>query len=151
MTLAGYESLLNKAIKNKDNETLRMIIVLLFESEQSKQELRNKGYGCTGLSLLETVKTEVPYVKEIFKETEEYMKVELTPLEISLLFNYHQEQADFYLGCKKTSLRHSIKVPVPQLINCNTKQDWIDSAKEYNHKSKYHKRRALFYKKFTEA
>ena len=41
----------------KDNEDiLNKLSLLLEEADQAKQELRNKGYGWTGLSLLETVK-----------------------------------------------------------------------------------------------
>ena len=45
-------------IEAKDNEDiLNKLSLLLKESDTAKQELRNKGYGWTGLSLLETVKT----------------------------------------------------------------------------------------------
>ena len=44
-------------IEAKDNEDiLNKLSLLLEESDTAKQELRNKGYGWTGLSLLETVK-----------------------------------------------------------------------------------------------
>ena len=42
------------------HDRLNLLARALAEAVQAKQELRNKGYGCTGLSLLETVRNEVP-------------------------------------------------------------------------------------------
>jgi len=43
-----------------DNEWLALLGKMLEETEQAKQELKNKGYGWLGLSLLQTVIEEVP-------------------------------------------------------------------------------------------
>ena len=43
-----------------DNEWLVLLGKMLEETEQAKQELKNKGYGWLGLSLLQTVIEEVP-------------------------------------------------------------------------------------------
>ena len=43
-----------------DMESLELLTKLLEEADEAKQELRNKGYGWTGLSLLKTVIEEVP-------------------------------------------------------------------------------------------
>ena len=60
MTYKGWEKLLIDFIDKKDKETFELLNIILFEQDEAKQELRNKGYGYTGLSLLETVKQEVP-------------------------------------------------------------------------------------------
>lgn len=62
-SIEQYESLIIKTIKNDDKLTLSLLSKMLFESEQAKQELRNKGYGWTGLSLLLTVQQEVPTIR----------------------------------------------------------------------------------------
>jgi len=46
-------------------DQLDLLARALDEAERAKQLLRNKGYGWTGLSLLETVKEEVPSILEI--------------------------------------------------------------------------------------
>ena len=43
-----------------DNEWLALLGKMLEETGQAKQELKNKGYGWLGLSLLQTVIEEVP-------------------------------------------------------------------------------------------
>lgn len=47
-------------VNTNDVESLDIIAKLLEESEKAKQILREKGYGWTGLSLLNTVSTQVP-------------------------------------------------------------------------------------------
>ena len=42
-----------------DEKSLDLLSQLLEEADQAKQELRNKGYGWLGLSLLKTVQEEV--------------------------------------------------------------------------------------------
>ena len=41
-------------------EYIDLVSKVVIQADEAKQELRKKGYGWTGLSLLETVKTEVP-------------------------------------------------------------------------------------------
>ena len=53
---------IKEIIQNNDEESIQLLSEMLEQSEQAKQELRNKGYGWTGLSLLETVLNEVPSV-----------------------------------------------------------------------------------------
>ena len=60
MTYKGWKDLLEDFIDKKDKETFELLNIILFEQDKAKQELRNKGYGWTGLSLLETIKQEVP-------------------------------------------------------------------------------------------
>lgn len=43
-------------------DILDLLSTYLEEIDRAKQTLRNKGYGCTGMSLLETVQKEVPTV-----------------------------------------------------------------------------------------
>jgi len=50
-----------------DDERLDLLAQLLEEAEEAKQVLRDKGYGWTGLSLLATVKEEVPSAKIVTK------------------------------------------------------------------------------------
>jgi hypothetical protein len=52
--------LVHDVIENKKIEQIELLIQLIRESEEAKQTLRNMGYGWTGLSLLETIKKEVP-------------------------------------------------------------------------------------------
>ena len=53
---------IKEIVQNNDEESIKLLSEMLEQSEQAKQELRNKGYGWTGLSLLETVINEVPSV-----------------------------------------------------------------------------------------
>lgn len=57
MTLEGWEKAVEKA--KTDEETARLIARLLYEQDQAKQDLRAKGYGCTGMPWRELV-AEVP-------------------------------------------------------------------------------------------
>jgi hypothetical protein len=64
MTLDHWRQLVMHAATeavNRDQEPLNLIAEMLYQSEEAKQELRKKGYGCTGMSLLETIKREVPH------------------------------------------------------------------------------------------
>lgn len=46
---------------NKGNyKRLNLLAKYLEETDRAKQLLRNKGYGWTGLGILETIQTEVP-------------------------------------------------------------------------------------------
>jgi hypothetical protein len=58
MTLEGYREVLQKCAS--DFQLFELTAKVLHEADQAKQILRDKGYGYTGLSLLETVKSEVP-------------------------------------------------------------------------------------------
>lgn len=55
-----WEKRILEFVNKNDRKGIRLISQLLDDSEKSKQVLRNKGYGWTGLSLLETVIEEVP-------------------------------------------------------------------------------------------
>lgn len=55
-----WEERIKEMVNNNDEESIRLLAELIEEAEQAKQELRNKGYGWTGLSLLKTVIEEVP-------------------------------------------------------------------------------------------
>lgn len=68
MTFKGWKGLLENFINKKDKETFELLNIILFEQDKAKQELRNKGYGWTGLSLLETVQNEVPSFGDIRNE-----------------------------------------------------------------------------------
>jgi hypothetical protein len=57
-----WENRIKEIVTNNDNESIKLVAKLIEEAEQAKQELRNKGYGWTGLSLLNTVLEEVPSV-----------------------------------------------------------------------------------------
>lgn len=69
-----------------DDERLDLLAQLLEEAEEAKQVLRDKGYGWTGLSLLATVKEEVPSANnemnpymlsaEELNETEEKLRLQ---------------------------------------------------------------------------
>lgn len=48
-----YAQLLN-ALENKDAEYLKLVAEVIVMSEEAKQVLRKKGYGWTGLDLLQT-------------------------------------------------------------------------------------------------
>lgn len=53
-----------EVVKNADDENIEMLAELLAESEKAKQLLRDKGYGWTGLSLLQTIDEEIPNIKD---------------------------------------------------------------------------------------
>jgi len=63
MTEEAYKNIIVRAVTLEDNIVLDIISKMLFESEQAKQELRTKGYGWIGLSLLLTVQQEVPNIR----------------------------------------------------------------------------------------
>lgn len=57
---------------NEETKLLDYLVQALKEMEQAKQALRDKGYGWQGLSLLETIRTQVPAFSyrrwQLFKE-----------------------------------------------------------------------------------
>jgi hypothetical protein len=58
----GWELLIIRAVHNADkgdSEPLKLLALHLEEVDRAKQVLRDKGYGWTGLSMLETVQSEV--------------------------------------------------------------------------------------------
>lgn len=59
MKLELYERLVRAAAAESDGETLAMIAQALFEAQEAKNLLRGKGYGVTGMGIVETV-AEVP-------------------------------------------------------------------------------------------
>lgn len=60
MNEENWKKRITESVQNDDTNSLDVFAKMLEEAEQAKQELRNKGYGWTGLGLLETVKNEVP-------------------------------------------------------------------------------------------
>lgn len=59
MQADGWKELIKNAVREAevgDFETLDMLARHLEMCDWAKQELRNKGYGCTGVDILETVK-----------------------------------------------------------------------------------------------
>ena len=48
------------AINNDNPEKLDLLAEYLAECDKAKQALRDKGYGWTGLGILETIQTQVP-------------------------------------------------------------------------------------------
>lgn len=64
MTKEGWrEVILNATRKNDtgDSSALELLAQLLYEQDEAKNSLREKGYGCTGMPWAETV-DEVPSV-----------------------------------------------------------------------------------------
>ncbi len=61
MTRLHYQRLLFEACDRKDVSVVEMIAILCEEAEAAKQVLRDKGYGVTGTSLLNTCKEVPPY------------------------------------------------------------------------------------------
>ena len=56
MTVEQWETMLIDAVHVNDTVQINLIAQNLKEAEEAKQVLRDKNYGWTGLSLLETVK-----------------------------------------------------------------------------------------------
>lgn len=54
MKAKGWKKIIIEA--NKDPEQMKLLAKLLEEADKAKQILKDKGYGWTGLSLLEAVK-----------------------------------------------------------------------------------------------
>lgn len=52
-----------------DNKVLSLLGKQMVEVEQAKQYLRDLGYGCTGMGILETVKEVLPVIKFASSET----------------------------------------------------------------------------------
>ena len=63
MTQDGWKRLAVNAVHtmdNGDNTSIDLLAALLEEQDKAKQVLREKGYGWTGMGILETVETQVP-------------------------------------------------------------------------------------------
>lgn len=60
MKIKQWNKYILELIEDKDPEKINLLSKMLSDADQAKQELRNKGYGWTGLSLLDTVREEVP-------------------------------------------------------------------------------------------
>lgn len=54
-----WKDYIMKIVLDRDEEQLNLLAQLLEEADEAKQELRNKGYGWIGLSLLKTIQEEV--------------------------------------------------------------------------------------------
>ena len=59
MTRDSWLVIVKKA--RKDNKQLNLLLDYLVEAGEAKQLLRDNGYGCTGMNLLETVKEVIRY------------------------------------------------------------------------------------------
>ena len=59
MNLEGWRELVARAREEGSDETFDYIARALHELDEAKNLLRQKGYGCTGMGILETAK-EVP-------------------------------------------------------------------------------------------
>ena len=71
----GWKGIVVNAVREADNgnvEILKCLVQCLVEADWAKQVLRIKGYGWTGLSLLETIQTEVPSCFENEQECQEF-------------------------------------------------------------------------------
>lgn len=63
MTPEGWRHLVLNSVRkyqSGDSVALDLLVRMLVEMDQAKQLLRDKGFGWIGLSLLETVRSEVP-------------------------------------------------------------------------------------------
>jgi hypothetical protein len=63
MTQEGWQQLAINAIRKMDDgdsSSIELLGKYLEETDAAKQALRDKGYGWTGLGLLETIQTQVP-------------------------------------------------------------------------------------------
>ena len=63
MTQEGWRQLAINTVRKMDegdNSSLDLLTKYLEETDAAKQALRNKGYGWTGLGILETIETQVP-------------------------------------------------------------------------------------------
>lgn len=63
MDKANWISLVLEAVQEArrgDRGKLDLLAAYLAEADQAKQALRDRGYGWTGLGLLETIQSEVP-------------------------------------------------------------------------------------------
>jgi len=52
----SWRDLIERKIESEDSDFIDKLSQYLAELDEAKQTLRDKGYGWTGLSLLETVK-----------------------------------------------------------------------------------------------
>ena len=65
MTPAGWESLILRAARDfthGDTSRMQRLCQTLYEMDQALELLRGKGYGDIGMSLLTTIKTQVPTI-----------------------------------------------------------------------------------------
>jgi hypothetical protein len=67
MTTDQWTEYVKKIVSENNIEAIELLVIMLSEAEEAKQELRNKGYGWLGLSLLATVEEEVPYKMEHYE------------------------------------------------------------------------------------
>ena len=76
------------------------------------------------------------------------MNPDILPYEASILEAYHTEKADYCLGCKQTQEKIANEEPLYTFGVRQTKQDWLDSAADYESQRKHHRERARLFKKF---
>lgn len=67
MTTDDWIIHIKKIVNENNSEAIELLAIMLSEAEEAKQELRRKGYGWLGLSLLATVEEEVPYKMEHYE------------------------------------------------------------------------------------
>lgn len=63
MTQEGWRQLAINAVRkidDGDDTSIELLSQLLEEQDAAKQALRDKGYGCTGMGILETIEAQVP-------------------------------------------------------------------------------------------
>jgi hypothetical protein len=66
------------------------------------------------------------------------------PGEAAILFAHHKHEADYWLACKQTNMKHS-ENPPNSGGKVLTKEDWLDRAKRFDEKRKFHRQRARIF------
>lgn len=61
-----YKQMIKDAIKQEDQKQIERLAETMHQADRAKQILRDKGYGWTGLDLLQTVKKVLPADREHF-------------------------------------------------------------------------------------
>ena len=67
MTLDGWRRVVKHAaytLQDGDESSAERLVLALKDADDAKQALRDKGYGCTGMTLLETA-AEVPVARQV--------------------------------------------------------------------------------------
>lgn len=59
MEAKDYKDHIIQIVTNNNIKAVEILAELIYQADQAKQVLRDKGYGWTGLSLLKTVQDEV--------------------------------------------------------------------------------------------
>lgn len=75
---------------------------------------------------------------------------EIIPKEASLLWNYHNHQAEYWLGCKQRNIEIANTRPLYTFGSIQTKEDWLKRASIFDKKQKYHRKRAQIFLKLLK-